>query len=741
MKKSYDLGVIEVKEKAEDKQFVQSGSKSTRTGLNEATQSIDSIVRGVPGNYTQIDQAHGGISVNVRGMSGFGRVNTMVDGVKQTNFSSASDDGNWHGQIGTSTSTALIDENFLTSAEFERGTFSSAGGSNSLMGSANFRTLDVNDIVRDGENFGFLGRYSYGTNGIGPKYMLSVAGRNSFDDKSGHIGVLYGYSGKRISQNYKTGSGQKIGDIHAPFDSDDDGVPDTFLDSPINPEKLKQKPKGHLFKVEFSKNDNEAKFTFRNHENNLAGRKISANTYQLDYAYHPDTPYVNLKSLIAFTRNSQKYNDGERWAYHDVSGVRTKNDAMQVNLNNTFHFDYSDEFKHDLEVGVNFLRNDYKNNFPQDRVMLPYILTSFYPQGTQDIRSLYANNNIKSGIFEIEANLDFTHSNVYGNKRECYQIDAFCPEMEARKVSKNFDNLNYSFLVSAEISPYFTPFISYARTSRIPNVQEWFYTHDSYGEGHMNRNIKEEKADTYQIGFNAFNHGVFSSNDTLGFKATYFNSKVKNYMYDRFWVGDNYSYMFLNLINDDKKATFKGIEIEGKYDIGFAYANLSYTYQKSKRNYGDSEAVEFGSAYYGKSQFMELPRHSARLDLGGRFFNEKLVVGTLLKYTGKAKRLTPVGSLDDDPNTPNALSQKKTSQEIPSIPTIVDLYASYETPIRGLSIKAEVQNLFDKDYMDALYTYNSVDSTQNIGGLTDPIFIFNNSARGRTFVLNFQYKY
>ena len=85
--------------------------------------------------------------------------------------------------------------------------------------------------------------------------------------------------------------------------------------------------------------------------------------------------------------------------------------------------------------------------------------------------------------------------------------------------------------------------------------------------------------------------------------------------------------------------------------------------------------------------------------------------------------------------------EQKTDNKIPQIPTIIDLYANYQMPLRGLSVRAQVQNLLDKNYMDALYTYNSTDATQNIGSISEPIFIFNNSARGRTFVVNFEYKY
>ena len=65
------------------------------------------------------------------------------------------------------------------------------------------------------------------------------------------------------------------------------------------------------------------------------------------------------------------------------------------------------------------------------------------------------------------------------------------------------------------------------------------------------------------------------------------------------------------------------------------------------------------------------------------------------------------------------------------------MYATYK-PIENLTFKLEVQNVFDKNYMDALYTYNSSYSNQVFN---DDITIFNNSARGRTALLSIEYRY
>lgn len=61
----------------------KTGSVTTR-GEDKKLQSLDSIVRALPGTFTNIDPAQGTINVNIRGMSGLGRVNTTIDGVPQT---------------------------------------------------------------------------------------------------------------------------------------------------------------------------------------------------------------------------------------------------------------------------------------------------------------------------------------------------------------------------------------------------------------------------------------------------------------------------------------------------------------------------------------------------------------------------------------------------------------------------------------------------------------------------------
>jgi hemoglobin/transferrin/lactoferrin receptor protein len=135
----------------EQRALEKPGAVSSR-GADTKLQSLDSILRGIPGTYTQIDPGQGAVSVNIRGLSGLGRVNTMVDGVSQNYYGSAPSSLS-HGAAPSSSFGALIDPNFIVGVDVNRGTGGGASGVNALAGSANFRTLCVRNRGEIHPNF------------------------------------------------------------------------------------------------------------------------------------------------------------------------------------------------------------------------------------------------------------------------------------------------------------------------------------------------------------------------------------------------------------------------------------------------------------------------------------------------------------------------------------------------------------------------------------------------------------
>ena len=99
------------------KPFTEAKAKSTREHIFKETQTIDQVIRSIPGAFTQQDKGSGVVSVNIRGENGLGRVNTMVDGVTQTFYSTSMDSGQ---SGGSSQFGAAIDPNFIAGVDVNK---------------------------------------------------------------------------------------------------------------------------------------------------------------------------------------------------------------------------------------------------------------------------------------------------------------------------------------------------------------------------------------------------------------------------------------------------------------------------------------------------------------------------------------------------------------------------------------------------------------------------------------------
>ncbi|UJY52481.1 Plug domain-containing protein (plasmid) [Escherichia coli] len=116
---------------SEQEALEKTGATSSRT-TDKNLQSLDATVRSMPGTYTQIDPGQGAISVNIRGMSGFGRVNTMVDGITQSFYGTSTSGTTAHGST-NNMAGVLIDPNLLVAVDVTRGDSSGSEGINALL--------------------------------------------------------------------------------------------------------------------------------------------------------------------------------------------------------------------------------------------------------------------------------------------------------------------------------------------------------------------------------------------------------------------------------------------------------------------------------------------------------------------------------------------------------------------------------------------------------------------------------
>ncbi|EEZ6079895.1 TonB-dependent receptor, partial [Escherichia coli] len=286
--------------------------------------------------------------------------------------------------------------------------------------------------------------------------------------------------------------------------------------------------------------------------------------------------------------------------------------------------------------------------------------------------------------------------------------------------------------LSAQVTPWLQPFIGYSKSMRAPNIQEMFFSNS--GGASMNPFLKPERAETWQAGFNIDTRDLVVEQDALRFKALAYRSRIQNYIYSESYlvcsggrkcsmaevigndwegISDEYSDNMYIYVNSASDVIAKGFELEMDYDAGFAFGRLSFSQQQT------DQPTSIASTYFGAGDMTELPRKYMTLDTGVRFFDNALTLGTIIKYTGKARRLSP--DFEQDEHTGAIIKQ-----DLPQIPTIIDLYGTYEYN-RNLTLKLSVQNLMNRDYSEAL---NKLNMMPGLGDETHPA----NSARGRTWI-------
>ncbi|WP_237730077.1 TonB-dependent receptor domain-containing protein [Lelliottia aquatilis] len=676
--------------------YTRPGAYSSRT-LNENLQSIDASLRSMAGTYTQIDPLQGTVNVNIRGMSGLGRVNTMVDGVTQTFYGMAP--SSYH--FGPSNSAGvLIDPNFLAEVDVSRGSSAGSQGVNALAGSANMRTIGIDDLVKEGRQTGVLSRFSVGDNGLGRTGMVAVAGKTDPFDNGGMLGALVGISGTRTYATYENGGGQSSKD---------------FMGEDTN--YMRQEPRSQLYKVDFNPDQyNHIEFAGRNYQNTFTRRDITSDDYYLRYNYSPLSELIDFNVLASTSRGNQNY---QIESLYNFSNASTTNKSNAVDVSNTSRFTWASV---DVEylLGGKLMDTRYTRGFEQDNET---DRNAFSPSGKQKIASLYTGLTLNKSIYQLDLNLNYTRSQVQGFKPACADNEKCFPQGEAN-LDLDDKALNPSVTLSAQVTPWLQPFVSWSRSSRAPNVQEVFFANE--GGASMNPFLKPEKADTWQAGFNLNKEGLLSEQDSFHLKALAYESRIKDYInsesfflcYDgsRCKDIDNSSGGFnANIyVNTTSPVTSRGYEIEAGYDIGYAYVNLTW----SKQHTNQPTSIASSSTSFSYDDLSDLPDSYATLDVGGRMFDQKLVVGSLFKFTGKTKRLSTWP--DENTNTMN-------KDEMPNIPTVIDLYSSYQLT-DDVKLRLSVQNVTDKNYPDALNRMNQ-NGMENEGSSS-----VTTTARGRTWV-------
>lgn len=574
--------------------------------------------------------------------------------------------------------------------------------------------------------------------------------------------------------------------------------------APIEPGSLQSRSRSHLLKFEYSDDHHTLGTQIRTLDNKIGSRKIENRNYQVNYNFNNNS-YLDLNLMAAHNIGKTIYPKGGFFAGWQVADkLIAKNVANIVDINNSHTFLLPKEIDLKTTLGFNYFTNEYsKNRFPEElslfyvneshdqglyslskrgrysgsKGLLPQRSVILQPSGKQKFKTVYFDTALSKGIYHLNYSVNFTHyafnGEYVGYENTAGQINE--PILHKSGHKKAF---NHSATLSAELSDYFMPFFTYSRTHRMPNIQEMFFSQVS--DAGVNTALKPEQSDTYQLGFNTYKKGLFTQDDVLGLKLVGYRSFIKNYIHNVYgdwskggvtpiWATANGFRLTIAHQNYQPIVKKSGAELELNYDMGRFFANVSYAYQRTNQptNYADASSRPKNSSKeeilkqgYGLSRITMLPKDYGRLELGTRWFDQKLTLGIAARYYGKSKRATTQeeyinGSRYEEKTTNDKIYYAiKKTEDIKKQPIILDLHVSYE-PIKDLIIKAEVQNLLDKRYVDPLDAGNDAASQRYYSSLNDSICSKNpdsceggsdktvlyNFARGRTYILSLNYKF
>ena len=676
-------------------------------------QDLNTIIRSVPGVATQHDIGQGGVAVNIRGLEGMGRVNTTVDGVSQSFFQQNPAHG-WNG------STAYIDENFIVGTDIKRGSVAGASGVGALAGSAEFRTISADDIIKKGQSVGAVTTYRMGSNGYGKNGMVSAALRQEFDN-GGKISIL-GAGSLKNKYGYKNGAGEQIAS-----DSYDDTIAlESGLQSRSGLTKIEYKPNRYHNFI-FSHSTNSSKFS-----NNHTPLNIKSRTSLLKYNFNPLSDWIDFKADISYAKAKQKFINQEHSQYNDATDRKTRNPSLSVTLQNQSNFELENS---DLSFnyGFKYMNTRYqgdKYSFTNNAV------DELLINGQQKLNAIFMDSEWKNQNLTIGFGLNYER---YKKQGKGIPVDLENGTYDSIPLMQPALGLNGDSFNSSEhfINPRLT--IAYSqldwlqiytnigKSSRGANVHEFMYANNARSNPYsINPDLKGESSFNRDMGVNIFKNGIFKPDDTAQLKVNYFNNRVKNYiLQNQFYLcgdgsGDgtiygvcgiddylNYgagsAYDIVGLYhNIPNKTKMHGWEIEGGYDFGRFYANLVYS--RTKTNFPYDYLADMGF-----SHIRTMPEQQWLLDFGTRWLDKKLTVGMRLNYTGKDNLASGVDTDQD----------KQLTEQIKSSGVVADLYATYK-PYDNVQLFLNVDNITNRVYNYALSggtlgTGNTVGSQSNQG--------------------------
>jgi hemoglobin/transferrin/lactoferrin receptor protein len=641
-------------------------STVTRVQLQQVPPNeAQDILIGVPGVYAQNDGTPG-LSVSVRGMQDFGRVNVMIDGARQDFQVSG------HGANGT----VYVDPALLANVDVARGTVSTANGAGEIGGAVNLHTIGIDDVLAPGQKIGVLTTDMGGTNNYEGSGM--VAGGVRVNDRLDFVGAF----SMRSSGDYKDGAG--------------DTVPDTFqrlqsglIKADIVPGQDQTVQLGGIFYHNDFGTDTEGV---------VSRDSVNSNTVTAKYHWAPagdDLVDLHVNGFYAATKLDESLP-----SFVAVSVAPA--DDTNYNLT-TLGFDADNNSQ--FPLGPFAASIDYGGEYYHDSVSTTDQTgdTGETPSGNRQLGGIFTQANLGWNIFTLTGALRYDAYSLNGSGTN---PTAGITSMAAGpfNVDKSASAVSPKVTLAAAPVPGLQLYTSYGLGFRPPAITETLFAGAHPGLDFVrfipNPNLDPERSYSWEIGTKLDYHELLTRSDTLTFSGDYFITKIHDYIAETFAVGgldpnapfpipiDGYFYQ-----NTPGTTNTEGFETQGTYDAGFAYLNVAYSNILTK--------LPATNANSGLDTITTAPPRSVFAATAGlRFLEGKLQLG---------ERTRAVSA------TQSSVSAETGLAPLVAGYVLEDLFASYQLS-PAVKLFASAENIGNRQYFtDALSSIPSPGLTAKFG--------------------------
>ncbi len=662
---------------------------SERVAMAER-QDGNSLLRSMPGSHSFHSRSQPGLQVNIRGMTGAGRVNTMIDGVTQTFRNNAG-----HGSGGP---FAYVDPFLLAGVDVQRGAVAGADGAGTLAGSANFRTLDIDDLLAEGRDWGLRAGYRHGNNGYGDGRTFAGAWRHSEDGGDRQFGLLAAASSSR-SGEYATANGQKN-----------------------SADPASQQPRSWLLKARLQPSDqHRLDLSHMHYENDFYHNypwQITARNQRASYHYTPYTPWLDVRVTFAGNKTHLYYPPVEDSSY---IGRRTHSSLSSWTADNTSRFEIG-PVQARWNTGVKHQSDIFVADTPT--------LRGANPQGRSQLDSVFSTLELQHDRYALTAGLRQERYGISGHIPVCSDVPGQCADIGGGDIDvrRTQHALSPSLAFSVQATDWLQLFVEASRTSRAPRVQEMFFEKiplegmsDADGVG-ANPFLRRERSRNLQFGANLSTDSLLVDGDLAQLRVTRFDNRIRDYIKPQYLLvvhppevaprvvaidSDEQLSAWTDVLDADDFTTttrwmnqpgivrMRGIELEAHYASEHYHATLSWT-----RSHTSAPTIE----YVNLEDITALPDRYWTLDVGGSWWQQRVQAGVRAEYSG------PTEEGDDFFQT------RKTG----GTGVLLDFYASFK-PQANTTLWLNIENLQNKAY----------DNNASIDSIFSPILDRGNG-RGRT---------